>query len=96
MDTALVPHQEGAPFCRAFRQKADDGYPGIRADLDFAIVVHHIRRRLLQKFRHAEQVLGVEENILPVDAAFPALDTVEWKRLVRPYFEGVVMVYDMF
>ena len=50
---------------------------------------------LTEAAEHAALAAG-EENILPVDAAFPALDAVKWKGLVQPYFEGVVMVYDMF
>ena len=78
------------------RQQAHQRHPGIRAGVHLTVVDDHVLGRLPQVFRHTEQVLGVEENILPVDAAFPALDTVELDGLVRPYFEGVVMVYDMF
>lgn len=78
------------------RQQAHQRHPGIRARVHLTVVDDHILGRLPQVLRHAEQVLGVEENILPVDAAFPALDTVELEGLIRPYFEAVVMIYDMF
>ena len=93
---AVMILQQRAAADGALRQQADDRDPGVLADIALTVLLVEAHHTQIEFLRRPEQVVGREQNVLPVDAALAALLAVEAEGLIRADLHLVVVLCDCF
>lgn len=91
----MVFHQR-APFDRAAGFDPDERKSGIVSDIILAVQCEYVLGFLAQFLRHIVYVPWVQKDILPVDAAFAALVTVEPERFIYANFHLIQVLCNLF
>ena len=79
----MVILQQRAAADGALRQQADDRDPGVLADVSLTVLLIEADHAQTELLCRPEQVIGREQNVLPVDAAFAALLFLRIKYIVK-------------
>lgn len=90
--TFPVPEQR-ATLNRSPRLEPYNGDSGVLSQIYLAILCNGVPWRKSQFLGYVVEVFGIQENILPVDAAFPALLAVKTKMLIRSDTHLVVVLH---
>ena len=72
-----------------FRLQANDRNMGMGADVAFAVFMVDIHRCHIQILCDPEEVPGIQQNILPVDAALAAGSTVKAEGVIQTDGHGL-------
>ena len=87
--------EQRATLNRSPRLESYNGDSGVLPQIYLAILCNGVPWRKPQFLGYVVEVFGIQENILPVDAAFPALFAVKTKMLIRSDAHLVVVLHNV-